>query len=147
MEWIKKNRSMVLLCASACLGIFLGVLWYEMPLVAFLFSFFFLWLSYYLFKDGMKKMLLRDVVLLLFTQVGVWSTWYALVNAGKTDEIGASIGMMMNILVFLLDGFFITGMMTGFYIRESQKIPACITGGITLIGGVFFVGLAVVLFL
>lgn len=130
MEWIKKNRFFILLVVEVCLGIF-----WCWPFG--LFAFFFLWLNY-MCTPTMKKMLLLDAVLLAATQAGMWYEYYDWLRTTEVIDVGASLMQLGNLLFFLAHGFFITAMMCWSYFRKKHKVAAYITGGISLIGVLFF---------
>lgn len=137
MEWIKKNRFLLLLIIEVCLGIFWC--WF----FGFL-AFLFIWLNY-MCTSNMKKMLILDVALLAATQAGMWHEYYDWLRTTEVIDVGASLMQLGYILFFLAHGFFITAMMCWSYFRKDNKVAASITGSIALIGVLFFGFLAVVL--
>lgn len=136
MEWIKKNRFLILLVVEVCLGLFWCWLFG-------LFAFFLIWLNY-MCTPTMKKMLLLDVVLLAATQGGMWYEYYDWLRTTEVIDVGASLMQLGNLLFFLAHGFFINTMISWSFFRKKQQVAACITGGISLIGVLFFGFLAVI---
>lgn len=139
MEWIKKNWFWILLVVEVCLGIF----WcWAFGFLTFLL----IWLNY-MCTPNMKKMLILDVVLVAATQAGMWYEYYNWLQTTEVIDVGASLMQLGYILFFMAHGFFINAMMSWSFFRKKQKVAACITGSIALIGILFFGFLAAVLVL
>lgn len=128
MSNLKKHKFWVLLAAN----IVPGILW-RWGMWDILLALFLIWLNYIVTHD-LKKMLMLDVMQLIFTQAGVWRAYYIWLGEQVTVDVGATLMQLFIIFHFIICSFMVMVMMTWYFIMHKREKEAWTVGIILAIG-------------